>query len=200
MTRKNYFISKGMQSKFAGTILLLVFLIAVISACNIYVLASFFMSNQATISQEQTVEKMMSSFLVDFWPRLLLLVMVNVIIIFIVSIMYSHQIAGPAYKLEKSLQRIAAGDLTFEIHLRRHDNLKEVASAINLMLAEFRETLASAKMLSEDVATKIKAFDKDERLAPLAKSAAALQERIAKFKIEKTPEELEGAGSHANHG
>ncbi len=200
MTRKNYFISKGMQSKFAGTILLLVFLIAVISACNIYVLASFFMSNQATISQEQTVEKMMSSFLVDFWPRLLLLVMVNVIIIFIVSIMYSHQIAGPAYKLEKSLQRIAAGDLTFEIHLRRHDNLKEVASAINHMLAEFRETLASAKMLSEDVATKIKAFDKDERLAPLAKSAVALQERISKFKIEKSADEEETSGHHSQRG
>lgn len=200
MTRKNYFISKGMQSKFAGTILLLVFLIAVISACNIYVLASFFMSNQATISQEQTVEKMMSSFLVDFWPRLLLLVMVNVIIIFIVSIMYSHQIAGPAYKLEKSLQRIAAGDLTFEIHLRRHDNLKEVASAINHMLAEFRETLASAKMLSEDVATKIKAFDKDERLAPLAKSAAALQERIAKFKIEKSADEEEALPHSSQRG
>lgn len=196
MTRKNYFISKGMQSRFAGTILLLVFLIGVISACNIYVLASFFMSNQATISQEQTVEKMMSTFLVDFWPRLLLLVMVNVIIIFIVSIMYSHQIAGPAYKLEKSLQRIAAGDLTFEIHLRRHDNLKEVASAINHMLAEFRETLASAKMLSEDVATKIKAFDKDERLAPLAKSAAALQERISRFKIEKSADEIDTPPNH----
>lgn len=199
MTRKNYFISKGMQSKFAGTILLLVFLIAVITACNIYVLASFFMSNQATISQEQTVETMMRSFLVDFWPRILLLIMVNVIIIFIVSIMYSHQIAGPAYKLEKSLQRIAAGDLTFEIHLRRNDNLKEVASAINHMLAGFRETLASAKMLSEDIAAKIKTLDKDERLTPLAKSAEALKERISKFKIEKTPEELDGgqAGDHA---
>ena len=199
MTRKNYFISKGMQSKFAGTILLLVFLIAVITACNIYVLASFFMSNQATISQEQTVETMMRSFLVDFWPRILLLIMVNVIIIFIVSIMYSHQIAGPAYKLEKSLQRIAAGDLTFEIHLRRNDNLKEVASAINHMLAGFRETLASAKMLSEDIAAKIKTLDKDERLTPLAKSAEALKERISKFKIEKTAEELDGgqAGDHA---
>ena len=199
MTRKNYFISKGMQSKFAGTILLLVFLIAVITACNIYVLATFFLSNQATVSQEQSVETMMRGFLVDFWPRLLLLILVNVIIIFIVSIMYSHQIAGPAYKLEKSIHRIASGDLTFEIHLRRNDNLKEVASAINQMLARFRETLASAKTLANDITTKMEAFGKDDRLIPLVKSAKELQEKIAQFKIEKDPEELAGVPNHEHN-
>ena len=102
--RKNYFIAKGMQSKFAGTILLLVFLITIITACNIYVLGSFFMQTRATLNENQTTEGLMQLFIRDLWPRLLLLVLVNVIIVFIVSIMYSHQIAGPAYKLEKSIR------------------------------------------------------------------------------------------------
>jgi methyl-accepting chemotaxis protein len=188
MARKNYFIAKGMQSKFAGTILLLVFLITVITACNIYVLGSFFLSTQATLSEGQTVESMMRTFVTELWPRLLLLVLVNVIIIFIVSVMYSHQIAGPAYKLEKSIQRIASGDLTFEIHLRRNDNLKELAMAINSMLSRFRETIASAKTLSDDLSAKLQAFGNDEKFSSLSKNSAELRQKIAQFKIEKDPE------------
>lgn len=177
-----------MQSKFAGTILLLVFLITVITACNIYVLGSFFLSTQATMTEGQTVESMMRHFVTELWPRLLLLVLVNVIIVFIVSIMYSHQIAGPAYKLEKSIQRIANGDLTFEIHLRRNDNLKEVAGAINTMLSRFRETIAVARTLSDDIAGKLNLLGNDDKFASLSKNAADLREKISHFKIIKDPE------------
>jgi len=118
----------------------------------------------------------------------LLLVLVNVIIIFIVSIMYSHQIAGPAYKLEKCIQRIASGDLTFEIHLRKNDNLKELAAAINNMLGKFRDTLTNAKTLSDDIALKLGSLGQDEKFSQLAKSATALKERISQFKIVKDAE------------
>ncbi len=185
--RKNYFIAKGMQSKFAGTILLLTFLIGVITVCNLYVLATFYLKNDATIDQEQTVLGLFSQTFTKMWPRLLLLVLVNVIIVFIVSIMYSHQIAGPAYKLEKSLNRIADGDLTLEIHLRRNDNLKEVASAINRMLGRFRETLAKSKTLSIDISKKLGSLGDDERFRVLNQSANELNLLISQFKIESDP-------------
>lgn len=187
--RKNYFIAKGMQSKFAGTILLLVFLITVITACNIYVLGSFFMQTRATLTESQSTESLMRLFILDLWPRLLLLVLVNVIIVFIVSIMYSHQFAGPAFKLEKSIQRIARGDLTFEIHLRKNDSLKEVAAAINQMLSRFRDTLAQARTLSDDIAAKLATLGNDEKFAQLAKSAQSLKDQIDQFKITRDDEE-----------
>lgn len=186
--RKNYFISKGMQSKFAGTILLLVFLITVITACNIYVLGSFFLTTQATLSEGQTAESMMHHFVTELWPRLLLLILVNVIIVFIVSIMYSHQFAGPAYKLEKSIKRIASGDLTFEIHLRHNDSLKELAVAINSMLSRFRDTLAQARILSDDVANKLGSLGGDEKFASLSKTAQELKVMIDQFKVVKDDE------------
>lgn len=195
--RKNYFIAKGMQSKFAGTILLLTFLIGVITICNLYVLATFYMTNNATGVEQQTVVGLFSATFSEMWPRLLLLVLVNVIIVFIVSIMYSHQIAGPAYKLEKSLNRIADGDLTLEIHLRKNDNLKEVASAINRMLFRFRETMAKAKTLSVDISRKMAAVGDDDRFRVLNQSATELNQLIAQFKLEPdttAPSSQAGAG------
>lgn len=181
--RRNYFISKSMQSKFAGTILLLVILVTIVTACNIYVLATFFLQTKATLAENQTVEGLLRMFINELWPRLLLLVMVNVIIVIIISILYSHSFAGPAYKLEKSIQKIANGDLTLEIRLRKNDSLKEVAAAINQMLAKFRETIAAAKYLANDITDKLKSFENDEKFKPLIKSAEELKQHISHFRI-----------------
>lgn len=182
--RKNYFISKDMQSKFAGTILLLAFLVAVITACNIYVLGSYFVSTSTTLVEARSLTSTLQHFVTEFWPRLMVLVFVNVIIVFIVSVMYSHQTAGPAYKLEKSIKRITEGDLTFEVNLRRNDNLKELATALNDLLKKFRVTLAKAKTLSEDIGVKLESLESDDRFKGLAVNASELRELIKQFKFE----------------
>ena len=83
--RKNYFIAKDMQSKFAGTILLLALLVAVITACNIYVLGSFFVEKNATLAQQNDAFALIHDFINSYWPRLIVLVFVNVIIVFMVA-------------------------------------------------------------------------------------------------------------------
>jgi len=173
-----------MQSKFAGTILLLAFLVAVITACNIYVLGSYFVSTSRTLVEARSLTGTLQDFVAEFWPRLLVLIFVNVIIVFIVSVMYSHQTAGPAYKLEKSIKRISEGDLTFEVSLRRNDNLKELAVALNELLKKFRVTLAKGKTLSDDISVKLASLENDDRFKHLAASASELSELIKQFKIE----------------
>lgn len=123
------------------------------------------------------------NFAAEFWPRLILLIFVNVIIVFIVSVMYSHQIAGPAYKLEKSIKRITNGDLNFEVYLRHNDNLKELATALNGFLDKFRGTLATAKSLSEDISARLSTVESDENFKQLAAKATELRELINQFKI-----------------
>lgn len=182
--RKNYFIAKAMQSKFAGTIFLLIFLVVVVTACNIYVLGSYFVSTSTTTIEARSLSETLQHFTSEYWQRLLVLVFVNVVIVFIVSVMYSHQIAGPAYKLEQSINRIVNGDLTFEVSLRKNDNLKELAVALNEMLEKFRTTLAKAKTLSKDISEKLGTLEKDENFKQLACNANELSKLIEQFKIE----------------
>ncbi len=173
-----------MQSRFAGTILLLTFLVAVITACNIYVLGSYFVNTTKTVGEVRSLTMVLQDFVSEFWPRLVVLVFVNVIIVFIVSVMYSHQTAGPAYKLEQSIKRISEGDLTFEVSLRRNDNLKELAAALNELLKKFRVTLAKAKTLSDDIAVKLDSLESDDKFKKLSANATELSELIKQFKIE----------------
>lgn len=182
--RKNYFIAKDMQSKFAGTILLLALLVAVITACNIYVLGCFFVEKNATLAQQNDVSVLIHDFVGNYWPRLVVLVCVNVIIVFMVSVIYSHQTAGPAYKLEKSIKRITEGDLTFQVSLRRNDNLKELAAALNELLDKFRTTLSKTKSLTEDISNKLGSLKGDEKYAQIVADSSELRQLIDQFKLE----------------
>lgn len=181
--RKNYFIAKDMQSKFAGTILLLALLVAVITACNIYVLGSFFVEKHATLAQQSDVSALISDFINSYWPRLIVLVCVNVIIVFMVSVIYSHQTAGPAYKLEKSLKRITDGDLTFHVSLRKNDNLKEVASALNGLLDKFRNTLTQAKNLVEGIDKDLGDLKNDKKYFKIVEDSEKLKSLIEEYKL-----------------
>ena len=187
--RKNYFIAKDMQSKFAGTILLLALLVAVITACNIYVLGSFFVEKNATLAQQSDVSALIHDFISSYWPRLIVLVCVNVIIVFMVSVIYSHQTAGPAYKLEKSIKRITDGDLTFQVSLRRNDNLKELATALNELLNKFRTTLSQARTLADGIDDKLGAVKGDAKYAQIVKDASELRVLVDQFKL--TSERIE---------
>lgn len=189
--RKNYFIAKDMQSKFAGTILLLTLLVAVITACNIYVLGCFFVEKNTTLAQQNDVSVLIHDFVGNYWPRLVVLVCVNVIIVFMVSVIYSHQTAGPAYKLEKSIKRITEGDLTFQVSLRRNDNLKELAAALNELLDKFRTTLSKTKSLTEDINNKLGAVKGDEQYAQIVADSSELRQLIDQFKLEPDKKETD---------
>jgi hypothetical protein len=50
------------------------------------------------------------------------------------SLKVSHRVAGPAYRIVRSLERIRAGDLTFTVKLRDGDHLTDVRDELNKLL------------------------------------------------------------------
>jgi len=63
------------------------------------------------------------------------------IIIYIVSLVFSHLIAGPIYRLESVLKEVAKGHLSQHIKLRRFDEFKEVAEVFNDAMKNLRSSL-----------------------------------------------------------
>ena len=50
------------------------------------------------------------------------------------AIRFSHRIAGPVYRLKKSLDDAIAGDYSVRISLRKRDFLKDIADKMNQLL------------------------------------------------------------------
>ena len=59
----------------------------------------------------------------------------------IITLFISHRIAGPLYRLENDIAEINRGNLKVEIHVRRKDELQDLAKSLNRMVKIIRNTV-----------------------------------------------------------
>ena len=125
--------------------------------------------------------------------RLILLILVNVIVVAIIGIFYSHQFAGPSYKIEKSLREISQGDLSFKIILRTNDSMHNVAESLNQMIDNFRAVIAKAKELTSQSRESIDKIavsndESEKSLLALRGIQGELEDLLAGFKLTRNTE------------
>ncbi len=91
---------------------------------------------------------MVASFLV---PRILMAEAISLCIVFILSILITHTIAGPIYRLEQTAKAIADGDLSIQTRLRPRDEFKELADAFNDMCTGISARIRGIRQAVEHV-------------------------------------------------
>jgi len=67
------------------------------------------------------------------------------------ALRFSHRIAGPAYRLIQSMERVRTGDISFRVNLRRGDHLTEVAAEMNNLLDWLNENPPAGVRTGTDV-------------------------------------------------
>ncbi len=72
--------------------------------------------------------------LVPLFVALLGFVAAATLVLWFQAMRLAQRLAGPAYRLVKSMERIRGGDISFRVHLRRGDHLTEVAAEMNSLL------------------------------------------------------------------
>lgn len=187
-TRSNYFIQAGLQVKFTFVLIMIVLLVATITFFNLYIIGDYVVQNTSTVMELRDMRSFLTTIFSIVGWRILTLGVVCFLIITIIGIFYSHQFAGPSYKLEKCLKEISEGDLSFSIKLRGGDALHNVADSINLLVDQFRGLVGRSKDLSEAIHSKAQELKdgglKDSAEELLAK-AAELDVLLAKFQLSK---------------
>lgn len=61
-----------------------------------------------------------------------------------ISLLFSHKIAGPIFRMEKNLEAIASGDLTVNTRFRGLDQLSVLADELNTMVRSLNHASRSA--------------------------------------------------------
>ena len=62
----------------------------------------------------------------------------------VISVLFSHKIAGPMFRMEKNLEAIASGDLTVATRFRGQDQLTSLADELNAMVRSLNHASRSA--------------------------------------------------------
>lgn len=108
----------------------------------------------------------------------------------ILFVLFSHKIAGPILRIERTFEDALAGDLTRRITLRQGDELKETADQLNLMLdglqSRIRRIDQMSRFMHESLEKMIQEAppEKKEQLLKLDDLAKGVKESIADFKLQ----------------
>lgn len=192
--RRNYFIKKGFQAKF-----ILKFCLLIISACVVMGGLVYILSTKtATTSFEnlRLVVKSTSDFIL---PTLILSSLIAIIFISLATIavvlFISHRIAGPLYRLERSLVEIGKGNLAVDVRLRKTDEIKALAASVNNMLRNLRDPISISQdkiknlenemsRLKDDLKQKgISQNEINKMLEPLLQEIRQIKHNLSYFKI-----------------
>lgn len=84
-------------------------------------------------------------------PLMVFKLVIYILIVVIFSAVISHKIAGPIYKFEKSCDKIASGDLTHRVYLRKGDYLVELQNSFNKMIDNLHRIIKINQDLKEEL-------------------------------------------------
>lgn len=132
--RRNYFIEKKFQTKYI--ILTILMLLSYSFLFIIIIFAPYILTLHFNYPLAEKVDAARVLLLLHstIWPWI-----GGVILFFgVVSIFVSHKIAGPLFRIKKSLAQVSEGDLSVVIKLRKWDDLKDLAEHINVLIEELR--------------------------------------------------------------
>jgi len=131
--RKKVFIQPAFQSRFIFWIVVVVILASILSAILLYFLLTSFYASQAQSAHIILAESWQRLGLTIAMGNLIALLLGSVVAAFIV-LHRSHKIAGPLYRFCQIFEQIGKGQLKDMMHLRKNDELSEVADSIQNMI------------------------------------------------------------------
>jgi len=138
--RRRYLINKPLQFIYSGiTIYLLLIGIIVVGIATYYITLDTILSQleaQGGLLQAYEVVRSINMLIAKRVGALLVTVMAFA---FILAVYYLHRIAGPVYRIEKTLNEMAEGKEVNLVVLRKKDFFKSLAEALNKMISQKQE-------------------------------------------------------------
>ncbi|MFC1708737.1 HAMP domain-containing protein [Candidatus Omnitrophota bacterium] len=179
--RKDYFIKKKFQGKFMFKFCMLVVLGAVITGAFLYLLSADTVTTAFIDSRLSIIRTSDYILPILISSSLISVVLVSIATVFVIMFL-SHRIAGPLYKMEKSVKEIGEGNLNLKINLRSTDEITEMADRLNEMTRNIRERLTEIKSCVGDFGDQLDSLGnliKDDKSLS-AQTKNALKELLAK--------------------
>ncbi len=146
--RRKFIIKKGLQFRYIGIVFAIALLASIVTGYTVF-------ATGWTLLGEKLANVYPQGRLVAVFKTTNLALIRNLLFvspfIFVLALLFSHKIAGPVYRIEKSIYEIAKGNLGLKLKLRRGDELWDLADIINTMT----ENLNKSTTLNKETASKI---------------------------------------------
>ena len=169
---KNYlFVNKAQTAIFVSSLVLLMFVIAII----IFAVISPFYSDMIK-SDDIYLQNLSAKILIVMLERCAVAFTIILIPVLIQQVFVIHRICGPFISFKKTLDSVSAGNLSRKIHLRRYDFFHPEARQINKILEDWSSACSEISVHQDLILKKM------DQLSPENQTGPQLAELLAEIK------------------
>ncbi len=136
--RRQYFIDPSFQLKFILRFCMIVLASSILIGAAIF----YVFQNSTTVAIENTkvVVKTTSDFILPGMVIILVLVAgCSSLVVIVLTLLSSHKISGPIFRIQREIELVRQGDLTRKFTIRNSDQLQELARSLTTMTDTLRE-------------------------------------------------------------
>ncbi len=184
--RHIYFIEKSFQTNFILKFCALVVLGGLLTIGLLYILAM--KSTTVSFVNSRVVVRTTADFIL---PILVQTTAIVVIIVgfatVVVTLLVSHKIAGPLFRIKKVMGELGAGNFSQEFHIRQLDQLQDLADTFNDSIKKMKEKIQALKSDSEKLKNELDNISENE---------VSENKRALLSELKKISEELSKASNY----
>ena len=177
--RKKYLVDKNFQFRFALQMALFVVVVPFLVWVNVFVLGLQTFDRELLAEAARTDSGFASLVLSRQWVLMVVVYGLSLAAVYLLIVYHSHRIAGPVYRFAQALKKIAEGDLTQQVKLRKDDFLQELGVEINRLahtqgntVTDLRTAVRSLKNLNQSLNNTL-----------LGKEVDRLESLLAQFRV-----------------
>lgn len=133
--RRKYLINKPLQFIYSGiTIYLLLIGIIVVGVGTYYLTFSTILNELEAQGGMLRAYEMVKSINLLILRRVGIMLFLVLVFAFTAAVFYLHRIAGPVFRIERTIREMAEGKKVEPIRLRKKDFFKSLAEAVNKLI------------------------------------------------------------------
>ena len=107
--------------------------------------------------------------------------------IIFLTLIYSHRVAGPVYRLTHYARTLCSGDFRSNVHIREKDVIHPLADEMNTMVEQYRQTLNNVqeemKSLDQFAAQVAEGKDEDKVWADVEECAGKIISELERYRL-----------------
>ena len=150
--RRQLYINRDFQTRF-----ILKFCLILLLGGAISIGLTFFNTQESLTSSFSNSKLVIQNTSLAIMPSVIYTTLISTLVIGLIVIMVtllaSHKIAGPMFRFEQDIDKIAAGDLKSRIDIRKEDQFQAIATSLNNMIdslnTKFSDIKRDANALAE---------------------------------------------------
>ena len=147
MKRRTKYHVHSIQTKYVLLTFALLMVYTLILALALFIPPSLKLNPSVPLNEQILAGEQFIALSDRLWPAIL----VAVPVFMVLSLLITHKIAGPVYRLEQSLKQMAAGNLDLRVRFRTGDDLQELANLVNQIIARQSEALTTIQKIRERI-------------------------------------------------